>query len=245
MEPHNILRLLFISLYVLISNGSSKSDLTPTAFPGPQPVSSHKQPTSGGLPPAPSLGPQVGPSSSITLPPTTSDAPSEAPISPNAHAPSPYARPSSDINPQVKKICDSTDFPDLCLKTVIPLLREKSNLESVLEITIKVGDELAKRALSLAKKLAHKPGTPPRLSSILKDCKDSYDMAVENYTKTINALSMKDIGTMETMLSAVITDLGDCQDGFEEEEGDSPFANFADKLTNITSNCLALVSLMK
>ncbi|KAL2244317.1 uncharacterized protein LOC105156846 [Sesamum indicum] len=147
-------------------------------------------------------------------------------------------------NPEVKKICDSTDYPALCLTTVVPLLHGKASVESVLEVSVKASDEFAKTALSLVKKEAAKPGASPQLLSTLKDCKDGYDTAVENFEKTMNAFTTHDVGTMRSMLSAVITFVGDCEDGFAEMQESSPLSTYAKQLTSMTSNCLAIASLM-
>ncbi|KAK4388380.1 hypothetical protein Sango_2444600 [Sesamum angolense] len=147
-------------------------------------------------------------------------------------------------NPEVKKICDSTDYPALCLTTVVPLLHGKISIESVLEVSVKASDEFAKNTLSLAKKEIAKPGVSPRLLPTLKDCKDGYDTAVENFEKTINAFASHDVGTMRSMLSAVITFVGDCEDGFAEMQESSPLSTYAKQLTSMTSNCLAISSLM-
>ncbi|KAL6548199.1 hypothetical protein OROGR_008620 [Orobanche gracilis] len=92
--------------------------------------------------------------------------------------------------------------------------------------------------------MADAPGVPPELASVLRDCKDSYDDAVYNFESTIDAFPRRDIGTMNSMLSAVITDVGDCEDGFSGFGEESPFSSVADRLTNMTSNCLAIVSLL-
>ncbi|KAK6122589.1 hypothetical protein DH2020_020100 [Rehmannia glutinosa] len=147
-------------------------------------------------------------------------------------------------DPQVSKICDNTDHPPLCMATILPLLKGKANVESVLRVAVQAGGDYAKEALSVAKKLAEKPGTSPELLSTLKDCKDSYDTAVENFAKTTDAFATRDIGTMRSVLSAVITFVGDCEDEFAEMQSQSPLAGYAEKLTDMASNCLAIVSQM-
>ncbi|KAL0433932.1 UNVERIFIED_CONTAM: hypothetical protein Slati_2727500 [Sesamum latifolium] len=147
-------------------------------------------------------------------------------------------------NPEVKKICDNTDYPALCLTTVVPLLHGKTGVEPVLEASVKASDEFAKTALSLVKKEQKKPGVSTKMQATLKDCKDGYDSAVENFEKTINAFAVHDVGTMRSMLSAVITFVGDCEDGFAEMQESSPLSTSAKQLTSMTSNCLAISSLM-
>ncbi|XP_073129720.1 uncharacterized protein [Henckelia pumila] len=152
---------------------------------------------------------------------------------------------SVKVDPEVEKICESTDHPSLCVATVSPLLKgENIDVKSVLEVAIKASSTFTQFVLSVAKKLAEKPGTPPEMQSILNDCKDSYDTALSNFEETITAFSQNDIGTMNSMLSAVMTFVGDCEDSFDGLGIESPLMDYSDKLTNMTSNCLAIVSLM-
>lgn len=152
---------------------------------------------------------------------------------------------SSQVNPKVKEICDSTDHPALCLATVVPFLKGKDDIPSVLEVVIDAGAKLSNYGLTLTKSLAEKPDTPPEVVSVLNDCKESYDTAVTNFQNTIDAFRERDIGTMNSMLSAVITDVEDCEDGFSGLGEKSMLSDLAGKLTNITSNCLAIVSLLR
>jgi len=89
------------------------------------------------------------------------------------------------------------------------------------------------------------PGVPPQVASIVRDCKDSYDEAMSNFEKAMNALPEGDFGTVNIMLSAVITDIGDCEDGLSGTGSTFPISDYAEKLTNMTSNCLAIASLMQ
>jgi len=89
------------------------------------------------------------------------------------------------------------------------------------------------------------PGVPPQVASIVRDCKDSYDEAMSNFEKAMNALPERDFGTVNIMLSAVITDMGDCEDGLSSTRSIFPISDYAEKLTNMTSNCLAIASLIQ
>ncbi|XP_022851735.1 pectinesterase inhibitor 1-like [Olea europaea var. sylvestris] len=152
---------------------------------------------------------------------------------------------AKNVDPKVMKICDSTDHPSLCLGTVVPLLDDKTDQFSVLEVSVKACSELTKFALSMAKKISNMPGVPPQVASIIRDCKDNYDAVMSNFEKAINALPERDIGTLNTMLSAVITDVGDCEDELSSTATTSPLSDYAEKLTNMTSNSLAIASLLQ
>ncbi|KAH6831858.1 hypothetical protein C2S53_008351 [Perilla frutescens var. hirtella] len=239
--------------------------------PGPAPVPSPSPSPSSGPAPGPtrSSGPSPGPSpssddddlddevdtqqDSISLPPSFSDTPSPSMApGPGADGPSdsdspiefdfsPTLAPSADVDPQLKKICDSTDYSSLCLATVSPYLDGKTDITSVLDVAIQAGSQFSKYGQATAQKLAGNPGNPPELASILNDCKENFESAVENFGKASDALPEHDKGTVNTMLSAVITYAGDCHDSITQ---DSPLYSISDRLMNMASNCLAISSLM-
>lgn len=115
-------------------------------------------------------------------------------------------------------------------------------MQSILDVSIQAGAQFSKYAQATAQKLAGNPGNPPQHSSVLDDCKDGFENAAENYAKAGDALSEKDKGTVNTMLSAVITYAADCKQTISKE---STLYSITDKLINMTSNCLAISSLMK
>lgn len=242
MESHNNLRLLFVSLCLIVSINAARFGLSPDVSPYPE------APESSGSSSA------EQPFSYIQFFPSSISDPLSDPVSPNVDSAAQH-RQRSDLalatklhsviaNPEVKKICDSTDYPALCLTTVLPLVSGKVTVESVLEVAVKASNDFAKNALSLVKEVAAKPGASSKLLATLKDCQDGYDTAVDNFEKTMGAFSNHDIGTMRSMLSAVITYVGDCEDEFAEMQENSPLSAYAKQLTNMTSNCLAIASLM-
>ncbi|XP_051152690.1 uncharacterized protein LOC127266472 [Andrographis paniculata] len=153
-------------------------------------------------------------------------------------------------DPEVEKICQSTDYPHLCLAEVIPNLinlrgsGRRIDTDAVLQAAVKGTNMFAKHCQELAQDYANKPGSPPELKSALKDCQDGYDTVVDNFEETLEAFATHDVGTMRSMLSAVITFVGDCEDSLKQLSVQSPMSAYAEKLTNMTSNCLAITSLL-
>ncbi|CAK9145652.1 unnamed protein product [Ilex paraguariensis] len=227
MESHYYHTLFFISFFSLIifnpshsiygQHSSSEPSLPLDTPPNLQPVSS------------PGPQPELSPTPTPTLAPSSEHPPVSVP-------------PSTNIDPTIEKICASTDYPDLCLSTVTPLLKGKNDIVSVLEVAIKASTNSTNLGLIMAKKLANMPGNTPEMVSILNDCTNSYDTALYNFRNAMDAFPGRDIGTMNTMLSAVITNVGDCEDGLSGM--DSPLSNCADKVIKMTSNCLAIISLI-
>ncbi|THF96350.1 pectinesterase inhibitor 10-like [Camellia sinensis] len=150
---------------------------------------------------------------------------------------------NQNSDPALKKICDSTDYPDVCLSAVVPKLGGKNDLPSVIEMAIKAASEYTKVAVDTATKLASNPGIPPKMASIINDIRDSYSDALDNYNEAMEALQKHDVGTMNSMLSAAITDFSDCDDDLAGQS--SPLLEFNGKLRKMTSNCLAIVSLIQ
>ncbi|KAF3456347.1 hypothetical protein FNV43_RR00997 [Rhamnella rubrinervis] len=150
---------------------------------------------------------------------------------------------SAALDPSVKKICDSTDYSDVCLASLSTfLIPGKTDPVSVLESAIKAATEHAKQAMSQAMKLASAPNLPTRKANALSDCQYMFSDALDNLQSAMEALPSRDLATVNSMLSAVITDSQTCEDGFS---GVSPLADFDATLRMMGSNCLAIASLIQ
>lgn len=256
MALNNNLNLFYILLFfssLLLPNHLAQSPRpAPGSSPGPAPGPSsfYNEPAPGPSlfdgEPAPGqslfddIDNQIDPQNpSISLPPSSSEAPSIAPS--NEHDISPSNAPSGDDpDPALEKICESTDHPALCLSTVAPLLDGETDVQSVLDVAIQAGAMFSRYGQEMAQKLAVNPGNPSQHSAVLSDCRDGFETAAENYGKAADALVAQDRATVISMLSAVITYIGDCQDTIST---DSPLHSLTDKLINMTSNCLAISSI--
>ncbi|KAG7630312.1 Pectinesterase inhibitor domain [Arabidopsis suecica] len=174
----------------------------------------------------------------------------EAPVaSPEAPAESSSAAPSgikvsssprsvlnpSLLSPEIKTICGKTDNPPLCESSVSPLLTPqlKPDTSSVLILAIQASLTATKAAMATVEKAG------------ASDCQELYDDAVVNLEDAVNAVKSRDIATVNTNLSAAMTDYSTCNDGFEEAGEPNPLADVADKLTKMVSNCLAISTLIK
>ncbi|XP_015087492.1 pectinesterase inhibitor 3-like [Solanum pennellii] len=148
---------------------------------------------------------------------------------------------NAETNNIIKKICDNTDYPDVCTTTVAPFMRGGIiNVQNVLQVAMKQSDAFAKLGFAAFKRASESPITPPRTKKLLKTCLDSWDTVLYNYEEALEALRTHDSGRMNSMLSAAITDISDCQDAFEGII--TPMSGYSDKMTKLTSNCLAIGS---
>lgn len=184
--------------------------------------------------------PSKTPSSSPTLP---TDAPKDSPRSLSLINQPMKAEVSASVDTSVKKICASTDYVDVCLSSLAPyLVPGKTDPVSVLESAIKATTEHAKQSMAEATKQAKAPNLPTRKANALSDCQYMFSDALDNLQSATEALPSRDMDTVKTMLSAVITDSETCEDDFT---GVSPLADFDAKLRMLGSNCLAIASLIK
>ncbi|KAF5452263.1 hypothetical protein F2P56_027282 [Juglans regia] len=209
---------------------SYESAPTPSHSPWPRPFSYLlSKPT-----PTPIISPNPAPTPDIPAAPKSSQ-PSIAPA-PLIGEP-PFNFP---LNPAIKKICEATDYPLVCLASTAPFLTGKVDVISVLEVAVKACSLHAKIALNIASKALK---TEPSISASVSDCMDMYNDVLDNIESAVDALSTRDTGTFNAMLSAVLTDYGTCEDGFAGER--SPLSEVDDKGTKLASNCLAIASLIK
>lgn len=81
-------------------------------------------------------------------------------------------------------------------------------------------------------------------ASMLADCREQYNSALENLKRASDAIPSRDLGTVTIMLSAVMADVSTCESGFEDLKSSS-FKADSDGLVGImASNCLAIAHLV-
>ncbi|AES65002.1 putative pectinesterase [Medicago truncatula] len=145
----------------------------------------------------------------------------------------------------IDQICMHTDYPDICLATIQPLISINLNFEliDVLGAAIKVCTLQVK--LTISKVAAH-AAKNPEVASAVADCKEQYNSALDNLQKAADAIASRDLGTITVMLSAVMADVSTCESAFEDLKA-SPTSTMSsnDGLVSITvSNCLSIANLI-
>lgn len=146
-------------------------------------------------------------------------------------------------------ICKHTDNPDLCFSSIkgeLVGLRGAVDAAAILGMQIKATAQQTQLARALSVHVATAPGTPKMATAILQTCTDSYDDALDNLDAATSALATRDKGTLNSMLSAAMTDYTTCEEGFVETPGiSSPMGHLDDMLNKLASNCLAIAELLK
>lgn len=112
-------------------------------------------------------------------------------------------------------------------------------------MVIKACAQHAKLAITAAIRKVSEHNVSPIMASCLRDCEENYRDALDNLQSAMDAISTRDIGTINSMLSAAISDFSTCEDGFAEISfGRSPMAAIDENLTKMVSNSLAVASLI-
>ncbi|XWS38941.1 hypothetical protein CRYUN_Cryun18bG0006900 [Craigia yunnanensis] len=270
MEPKNNKILLVFLFWCIILFNSARAICLPRNQSDQELPSSHSSPPKLQPPPSPVSTPisQPPPSpphpgtASAPVPPTPQETPDSSPeplsIKPKLSTIQ-ISQPTVSLSvgvgvktvsdPQVKSLCEKTDQPALCLASIAPFFNGKSDLPSVIEMLIKAGTEQTKQAIATATKMAADPKSDPKTMSRFNDCKENYDDALDNMEEATDAIPLKDVGTIATMVSAAISDYGTCDDGFTGQpnpipEGVSPMAKINENLMNIAGIILSLTNMI-
>ncbi|CAL5184279.1 unnamed protein product [Lathyrus oleraceus] len=143
----------------------------------------------------------------------------------------------------IEQICMHTEYPDICLATINPLLTQNFDMINVLEAAIKACSIQIK--LTIAKVAKH-AARNPEVANAVFECRDQYKNAMDNLQKAMDALPVRDLGTVTVMLSTVMADVSTCESAFEDlKQSPHNEQSKSDGLVSITvSNCLSIASLI-
>ncbi|KAM0952454.1 putative pectinesterase [Dioscorea sansibarensis] len=165
--------------------------------------------------------------------------------------------PSSGLSTasSIKAMCKVTRYPDSCfssLSSAVSSSSSKSDPEELFKLSIHVAMNAVAKLSSVPDSFSV-PANDKRLRSALDVCKELYEDAVDQLNTSLSSLSpapgenlltSSKLDDLKTWLSAAITDLSTCLDGFEGTVGDA-----GDKMkvamntsTELTSNALAITA---
>ncbi|KAG0487409.1 hypothetical protein HPP92_009504 [Vanilla planifolia] len=159
----------------------------------------------------------------LLLPPTTTAPPPPRPPSP--HQP----------------LCLSAPYPLLCADLPSPAPR------SLAENSARAAAAKISAALPALKRIrAGFPGNR-RMASTLDVCAEVYADAVDSLSTAVDALrAAGDMSDVMIHLSASLTDVGTCDDAFDEDPSlPNPLAKISRNLNRLVTNSLALASAVK
>ncbi|CAL9754161.1 unnamed protein product [Musa acuminata subsp. burmannicoides] len=226
----------------------SPAKYVPSSSPPPPTPVSYQPPTSSPPPPTPV---SYQPPTSSPPPPVRYQRISSQPTpagSLGSTSPSGYSSPSTQlpIRDAVSALCSKTDYPDVCSSTIqsFPALVGPVDAAVMLKLHMKACREKAQIAQSQVSALVSHPGASSKLASSLQVCSDMYDDVFDSLDTAADAMASHDKGTLDSMLSGLISDFSTCEDAFTEDSITSPMAAVDDRLTKLASNCLAFSSLL-
>ncbi|RWW22447.1 hypothetical protein GW17_00013352 [Ensete ventricosum] len=229
----------------------SATKYVPSSSPPPPTPVSYQPPTSSPPPPV-SYQPISSPPPPVSYQPISSPPPTTPTPTPasslGSTSPSGYSSPSSQLpfRDAVSALCSKTDYPDLCRSSIqsFPLPVGPIDASVMLKLHMKACRVRAQIAQSQVSALVNHPGASSKLASSLQVCSDMYDDVFDSLDTAADAMASHDKGTLDSMLSGLISDFSTCEDAFAEDSITSPMAAVDDLLTKLASNCLAFSSLL-
>ncbi|XP_056161319.1 pectinesterase inhibitor-like [Syzygium oleosum] len=252
MENRNIRILLTMSFFSFIWLNPAEAICVPrNSTPvGPSPLPDFPPNSNASPSHEPSPSPEsIPPRPSMVAPPQSSQAADTDPPPTNVEAttvPRGSLIQAGGADLAIKKLCDMTDYPGLCVSTLSPFLVGSALLAepiALLQTAIKAATAETKLAMMVLGRLIEMSYVDAKTLMSLKDCHDNYSDALDNFQAAMDAIPNRDIGTINSMLSAAVTDYGTCEDEFSG--GSSPMAGHDSKLSHMADNCLAIASLIK
>ncbi|KAL1222831.1 hypothetical protein V5N11_022139 [Cardamine amara subsp. amara] len=130
-------------------------------------------------------------------------------------------------------LCSHTAYPSLCR----PFVKRVSDPRKATHRTIQ-GLE-AKTKLALEEAARYKNG-----NQAISTCYATLSDAMFNLSSARKSIRKRNVASMNTFLTAVVSDYGACVDGFIETNQVNTVQNIAVDLRKISSNCLTLSTLI-
>ncbi|KAL2341677.1 hypothetical protein Fmac_009617 [Flemingia macrophylla] len=146
---------------------------------------------------------------------------------------------SEEHQQALRQICSHTDYPDLCCSTVSPFIGNHLDVMHVLEAAIKAC--LYQTNFTLTKVSKHMKRSP-EMAGAFADCKEQYTDATLNLKRAMDAIPLRDLGTVTVMLSAVMADVSACESGFADLKSASPVGHSEGLVTITASISLSIAS---
>ncbi|XP_057439795.1 uncharacterized protein LOC130731503 [Lotus japonicus] len=149
-----------------------------------------------------------------------------------------------DKNSKVEQICAHTQYPDICLKTIQPLLSHNVKIEitTALEVAIKACASQVKLTITKVEKHA---ATSLELANELADCKEKYQNALKSLQSAIRGIPDHDFGKLIITLSSVMADVSTCESKFEDMKSSSTKSKTDGLVSIMLNNCLSIASLVR
>ncbi|XP_050232936.1 uncharacterized protein LOC126681438 [Mercurialis annua] len=120
------------------------------------------------------------------------------------------------INPVLKNICGVTENSTNCIALIFPCITGSTNPFSALEAVIVSLIEHVEHTLSFSLKLVKNKSTKAEIVTALNLSTEIYVKVIEDLKKALAAFKAQDNVTVRTMLVAAITEVGRCDEAFQQ-----------------------------
>ncbi|EEF46197.1 putative invertase inhibitor [Ricinus communis] len=147
----------------------------------------------------------------------------------------------------ISKTCSHTLYYEICVFSLKSDPRsETADVQGLADIALSVSIAYGEETLAHVTDLKSKATENETLSSCLGDCVQEYNDAVGDLQEAADALKVKSLENVKTLVSSAMTDSDTCEEGFKEMElGDgSPLADRSQYFSKLCSNLLAITHLL-
>jgi pectinesterase inhibitor-like protein len=152
----------------------------------------------------------------------------------------------------IKTSCNATSYPDLCFSSLSPYAGKiQTSPFNLASTALSVSLASAESTTSDLTQMSSAPSMDPHDREALRDCMDNLADAVDELrqsVKTMSHLGGKETGyqinSLQTWVSAALTDDNTCMDGFRTSGGDvrKEVKSHVLNVAQLTSNALDLIS---
>ena len=152
---------------------------------------------------------------------------------------------TSSVTTSLVDICDVTSNPQLC-KTSISSHIEGTKVDPASALKTEIDESIKEvaKAIATLNSLRKDSAASETEIACYDTCLENFEMAIDDLKAGVESINARDAGRMESVLTAVMTDLTTCDDTFAEMGVDSPLDSLSTKMSKYASNCLAISKLL-
>lgn len=131
------------------------------------------------------------------------------------------AQRSEEVDPTLKRLCFSAEFPHECASAVVPFMESGGtiNAQSVLQAGLKLLAQRCLQAIEQAEKLK-KESKSKEMTDQLNFCEDQYRTIGNSTKQAAEALPAREFNKLESQLGSMVTAINECEAVFPS--GKSP-----------------------
>lgn len=135
--------------------------------------------------------------------------------------PAAAAHRSAEVDPALKRLCFSAEFPHECASAVTPFMESGGtiNAQSILQAGLKLLAQRSEKAIEQAQKLK-KESNSKEMTDHLNFCIDQYRTIGDSTKRAAEALPAREFNKLESQLGSMVTAINKCEAVFAS--GKSP-----------------------